>query len=421
MSEKFDAIIVGAGPGGCAASYSLVRMGFTVLMLERGKYPGAKNVMGGRLYTHALNRLIPNFWKEAPVERKVTREKLTFLCDKASVTLDFSDEELLEPPNSFTLLRAKFDQWFANKAAEAGATLVPNIRVDDLLWKDKKVSGIVAGSDKIEASIVIAADGAVSLMAEKAGLKKFGVKQFALGMKEIIELPERAIEERFNLAGEEGAAQLFVGRCTKNIPGGGFIYTNKSSLSVGIVLYLNNLIESKIEAHEIIRDFNSNPAVAKFIEGGKIVEYSAHVIPEASRTKLFTDGMLVVGDAAGLLVNSGVTLRGMDMAIASGAAAAEASKKALEKQDFSKKSLSYYEHLLKNDFVLRDKETFKRAPEFLRNERLYSLYPDMACRLFHRLALVKGEKKRVLDEFLEETGGKSSRIILDLIKAMRAL
>src|SRR5574340_971421 len=136
MSEKFDVIIVGAGPGGCASAYSLAKMGFNVLILERGKYPGAKNVMGGRMYAHALDRLIPGFWKEAPVERRVTREKLTLLCNKASVTFDFQDEELLEPPNSFTILRAKFDQWFAGKAVEAGATLVSNIRVDDLLWKD---------------------------------------------------------------------------------------------------------------------------------------------------------------------------------------------------------------------------------------------------------------------------------------------
>src|SRR3990172_4933753 len=166
MSEKFDAIIVGSGPGGSSAAYSLAKMGLNVLMLERGKYPGAKNVMGGRMYAHALNRLIPGFWKEAPVERAVTREKITLLCKKASVTLDFQDEGLFDTPNSFTILRAKFDQWFANKAVEAGATLVPNIRVDDLLWKDKRIAGIVAGSDKIEASIVIAADGAVSLMAE---------------------------------------------------------------------------------------------------------------------------------------------------------------------------------------------------------------------------------------------------------------
>lgn len=421
MSEKFDVIIVGAGPGGCAAAYSLAKMGFNVVILERGKYPGAKNVMGGRLYAHALDRLIPGFWKEAPVERMVTREKMTLLCDRASVTLDFEDEELVEPPNSFTILRAKFDQWFANRAVEAGAMLVPNIRVDDILWKNKRVAGIVAGADTLETNVVIAADGAVSLMAEKAGLSKFDVKEFAIGMKEIIELPEQIIEDRFNLAGEEGAAQLFIGQCTKQIPGGAFLYTNRTSLSLGIVVYIDRLIERKIEAHEIIREFNSNPAVAKLIAGGKIVEYSAHVIPEASRTGLFTDGMLVVGDAAGLLVNSGITLRGMDMAIASGAAAAEASKNALEKNDFSKKSLSYYENLLKNDFVLKDADTFKRAPEFLQNERLYSLYPELACRLFYRLARVKGEKKRAFDELLEETKGNRVRMLLDIIRGMRSI
>ena len=421
MSEKFDAIIVGAGPGGCAAAYSLAKMGFNVLIVERGKYPGAKNVMGGRMYAHALNRLIPEFWKEAPVERMVTREKLTLLCNKASVTIDFQDEELLVPPNSFTLLRAKFDQWFANRVVEAGATLVSNIKVDDLLWKEKQVAGIVAGTDKIEANMVIAADGAVSLISEKAGLKRFEVKQFALGMKEIIELPEKTIEDRFNLSGGEGAAQLFVGQCTKEIPGGGFVYTNRTSLSVGIVVYIDRLIEKKIDSHEILREFNQNPAVAKLIEGGKILEYSAHVIPETSRSGLFTDGMLVVGDAGGLVVNSGITLRGMDMAIASGAAAAEAVKNAIEKNDFSKECLSYYEDLLKNDFVLKDITTFKKAPEFLQNDRLYTLYPEIACRLFHRLASVEGPKRRAFDELLEETKGNKMKMILDMIKGMRSI
>lgn len=421
MSEKFDVIIVGAGPAGSAAAYSLAKMGFNVLMIERGKYPGAKNVMGGRMYAYALNRLIPEFWKEAPIERKVTREKLTLQGEKASITLDFMDEELREPPNSYTILRGKFDQWFAGKAVEAGATLVSSIRVDDLIRENNRITGIVAGTDRIQANVVIAADGAVSLLSEKAGLKKFDVLQFALGIKEIIELPEKTIEERFNLASGEGAAQLFVGHCTKGIPGGGFIYTNKTSLSVGIVVYINSLIEKKIESHELIREFNTNPAVAALIEGGKILEYSAHVIPETSRSELFTDGMLVVGDAGGLIVNSGITLRGIDMAIASGVAAAEAVKKAAQENDFSKQSLSYYEELLKRDFVLQDKETFKKAPEFLQNERLYTLYPEFVCRLFHRLVLVDGPKKRAFDELLEESKGNRIQMFLDMLRGMRSL
>ena len=421
MSEKFDVIIVGAGPAGSAAAYSLAKMGFNVLMIERGKYPGAKNVMGGRMYAYALNRLIPEFWKEAPIERKVTHEKLTLQGGKASITLDFMDEELREPPNSYTILRGKFDQWFAGKAVEAGATLVSSIRVDDLIWENNRITGIVAGTDSIQANVVIAADGAVSLLSEKAGLKKFDVLQFALGIKEIIELPEKTIEERFNLASGEGAAQLFVGHCTKGIPGGGFIYTNKTNLSVGIVVYINSLIEKKIESHELIREFNTNPVVAALIKGGKILEYSAHVIPETSRSELFTDGMLVVGDAGGLTVNSGITLRGIDMAIASGVAAAETVKKAAQENDFSKQSLSYYEELLKRDFVLQDIETFKKAPEFLQKERLYTLYPEFVCRLFHRLVLVDGPKKRAFDELLEESKGNRIQMFLDMLRGMRSL
>lgn len=422
MTEKVDVVIVGAGPAGSAAAYSLAKMGYHVVMVERGKYVGAKNMFGGRMYSHALNRLIPNFWKEAPVERQVVREKTTLLCDEASVTIDFQDKELLNPPNSFTLLRAKFDKWFADKAVEVGATLIPNIRVDSLLWKDNKIAGVVAGPDTLEANVVIAADGAVSSMAEKAGLTKFHPKDFAIGMKEIIELPERVIEDRFNLSGEEGAAQFLIGHCTKGIVGGGFIYTNRSSISVGLVVNTRHLMEGRVEAQELMGQFNMNPLIEKLIAGGKIVEYSAHVVPEGGRgTELFTDGLLAVGDAGGLLVNSGVTTRGMDYAIASGIAAAETVRLAFEKDDFSKKGLSDYESRLKKDFVLRDKDTFRGVPEFLLNPRLYSLYPDIICRIFHRLALVRGEKDRIFDLIKEETKGKKIWILSDLIRGARAL
>ncbi len=153
-----------------------------------------------------------------------------------------------------------------------------------------------------------------------------------------------------------------------------------------------------------------------------MVEYSAHVVPEVGRnTRLFTDGLLAVGDAGGLLVNSGVTIRGMDFAVASGIAAAETLKGAFEKNDFSKKSLSDYEYRLKKDFVLRDKDTFRRVPEFLLNPRLYSLYPDLICRIFHRLALVDGEKDRIFDLIKEETKGNRIQILSDLIRGARAL
>lgn len=418
--EKFDVIVVGAGPGGSAAAYSLAKMGFNVLIIERGKYPGAKNMTGGRMYAYALNKLIPEFWKEAPVERAVTKERITMQGGGSSITIDFQDEKLLDSPNSFTILRAKFDPWLAQKAVDAGAILIPGIKVDDLLWEDGKVAGIIAGPDKIKANVVIAADGAVSLISEKAGLKKFESKEFAIGIKEVIELSEKTIEERFNLAKGEGAAHLFLG-CTESIQGGGFVYTNKSSLSVGIVLQLDKLIGSGEEAFDVFCKFKKNLLVSKMIEGGKEVEYSAHVIPEGSRSELAAGGILIVGDAAGFVVNTGLTVRGIDMAIASGIVAAEAIKKASEEGDFSKESLSLYEQLIKKDSTLGDLETFKGMPEFLRNERLYALYPELICKLFRNVSVVGGPKKKLSRELIELTKGKKIAIILDLIGGLRSL
>ena len=203
--------------------------------------------------------------------------------------------------------------------------------------------------------------------------------------------------------------------------GGGFIYTNRDTVSVGVVVQIDSLAGSRIEAHEVLNSFNDNPAIKRLIEGGRLLEYSAHVIPEPGRSGLFTDGLLAVGDAAGLVLNSGFTLRGMDMAIASGMAAAEAVIKAREKGDFSKETLSCYETLLKEDFVLKDLHTFRRSPEFLRNKRLYKSYPPLLCDLFHGLFKVRGPKKRLWDELMEVTAGQRADIIMDFIRGLRAM
>ncbi|MFQ6073055.1 MAG: FAD-dependent oxidoreductase [Methanosarcinales archaeon] len=430
MNEKFDVAIVGAGPSGCAAAYSLAKEGFQVLLVERGKYAGSKNLMGGRMYTHALNRLIPDFWKSAPVERYVINETLNFLTEDSSISFEFKSQKLGgKIPNSFTLLRAKFDQWFASKAEEAGAMLIPNIRVDDILWESGKVSGIVAGTDQLQSDVVIVADGAVSLLAEKAGLKKeFKPSQYGIGIKEVIELPRETIEDRFNLEGEEGSANLFIGHCTKSpsIRGGGFLYTNKNSLSLGIVALIDQIMEKKIEFHSLIEDFKLHPKVKNLIKDGKVVEYSAHALPEYINLKpqLYTDGLMVVGDAAGFVLNNGFTQRGMDFAIASGIAAAETVKFASEKGDFSKQTLSYYEKLLNQSFVLKDLNTFKNAPNFLENPRLYSIYPKLACGIFENIFKVDGTpKKRILDTVRKEMKNRINILILmkDLINGVRSI
>ena len=84
-SEKFDVIVVGAGPAGTACALTVQQGGLNVLLIERGEYPGAKNVMGGVLYRKQMEELIPEFWKEAPYERPVIEQRF-WMMDKRGIS-----------------------------------------------------------------------------------------------------------------------------------------------------------------------------------------------------------------------------------------------------------------------------------------------------------------------------------------------
>ncbi len=396
--ERFTAVVVGAGPAGSTAAMVLAREGHDVLLVEKGAFPGSKNMFGGRMYCHALDRILPGFCKEAPIERVVAREIVTFLHGGKAVSLGCHNPDWANPPfHSVILLRAEFDAWLASKAEEAGAVLASNIRVDELLTREGRIAGIRAGEDEILADVVIAADGVNSLLAQKAGLAKmFSPRQVATGMKQMIELPEDTICDRFQLEGNAGAVQLFVGECTGGMQGGGFLYTNKNSISLGLVVSASALQRSSQRAPDLLENFKQNPEIIPLIEGGKVVEYSAHLIPEAGvgmMPRLYGDGVIVVGDAAGFVLNLGTVIRGMDFAIASGEAAARAVIGAKERGDFSGSSLSCYADFLKHSFVLKDLETYRNTPEFLENRRLYEKYPGLLTSIFTDVFSVDGSPR----------------------------
>ena len=148
MSTDYDVIIVGAGPAGTAAAYSLAKNGHQVLILERGKEPGSKNVYGGRIYPYSLAKLIPDFADDAPIERNITKESIMFMTEKSSFQTNFSSDQSVN--HGFTAFRSKFDSWFAQKAVEAGAELFPEIKVDDVIFDENRfITGIKSGEDEI--------------------------------------------------------------------------------------------------------------------------------------------------------------------------------------------------------------------------------------------------------------------------------
>lgn len=429
MKQRFDAIVVGAGPAGCACGYKLAKAGLQVLVVERGKFAGAKNMWGGAFYGPTLSELLPNFWEEAPIERFIAGNKFSFLTQDACLSTEFTTKKFRQLPyNGFSVLRSKFDRWFASKVEQAGAIVATSLQADGLLRDGKQVVGIRAGGDELPANVVIACDGVNSTLAQEAELRgEISPRNIKQGIKEVIELPAKTIEQRFNLTGNEGIAWEFVGYCTKGLPGGAFIYTNKESLSVGIVVQLSALAEKGVKANDLLNEFKGHPAVANLLDGGKLVEYSAHLIPVSGMDMmptLYTDGFLVAGDAAAFVVGTGLILEGANFAVASGEAAAETVIRAKEKDNFSASSLAYYQELLKQSFVLKDLRTFRKAPHFLENPRIYSTYPEFACDLAERIFTNDGKPRKRVWQLLRETmKGRISlaQIASDLIKGKGAL
>lgn len=398
--EIFDALVVGGGLAGLSAAYTLAQEGKEVVVLDRGDYSGAKNLTGGRLYVSPIRDLFPDLWKKAPFQRAVTREDICIMDAESSVNIAYDGPELGgERPQSYTVLRGTFDKWLAKQASRKGAMIVPNTRVDSVIEKDGQVVGVrTEAGEELYAHVVIAADGALSFTAQSAGMKKpFEDKDYAVGVKEVVELDERTIDDRFNLAPGEGCARLFLGDASMGKFGGGFLYTNKSSISLGIVVGIRDMEKAGVTAPEMFEHFKQRPEIQRLLEGGETAEYGAHVISEAGKgafSQLYGDGILVAGDAAGFTMNIGLLVRGMEYAMASGYYAAKATLDACHAQDYSAKTLSVYERMICESFVGKDFENFKEAPAVLNHPYIFEEMPKLACNVFGDLFAVPADTEK---------------------------
>ncbi|WP_025324343.1 FAD-dependent oxidoreductase [Deferrisoma camini] len=393
----FDVIVVGAGPAGVSAALEAARGGLRVALLERGAYPGAKNLMGGVLYTHVLAELIPDFRdRGAPLERHVVRRGMSLLSAEAEMSLGFRNHRWDRPPHnhSYTVLRARFDRWFAGVAEAEGVELLAGVVVDRVLKDGEgRAQGVAVrmpeGEDpsggELRAPLVILAEGANGMLAEAEGLRpRPSPRHMALGVKETLALPRETIEERFGLEGEQGVAWEYVGEATAGLRGAGFVYTNRDTLSVGVVVYASDLAASGLMPLDLLDRFKAHPAVAPLLKGGEVLEYGAHLIPETGYDRLpllFRDGVLLAGDAAGL-VSTGPSHEGANYAMASGRMAGQTAVAAHRAGDFSSALLAQYRRRLEDSFVLKDMVHHRAWPGFLeQNPHVLSRWPAAAAEM----------------------------------------
>jgi electron transfer flavoprotein-quinone oxidoreductase len=331
-----------------------------------------------------------------------------------AVTVDVRAEAWSEPPfNGATTYRSEFDAWLAGKAVEAGATLVTSTTAVGLLRNER---GAVVGirTDRpdgdIGAEVVIACDGVNSFLAKEAGLyANFSSEHFTLGAKEVLTLGKEEIDRRFGLVDRQGIDIEMIG-VTKGIAGGGFLYTNLDTVAVGVVVNVEALAKSGTRPEELIAGVKAHPAIAPYLRGAELHEYSAHLIPEGgydAMPELSTDGMLVAGDAGGFCLAAGLFLEGVNFAIGSGRAAAETAVAAIAAGDTTKAGLSGYRRRINQNFVLADHKKMRRAPGLVLSDRMQSQYADLICDVAQELftganptpkpglrAIVRQERKR---------------------------
>ncbi len=404
MAEKFDSVVVGAGPAGIAAAYTMAKAGLNVIVLERGEKPGAKNMFGGVIFRHHTEKLAPEFWKTAPVERHVVEYQYWLLSKESHLLLSHRNQKFNGQYNAFTVHRAKFDPWFAKLAEDAGAVIINRTTADDVVKEDGRIVGVKTDRGDILADVIIAADGVNSMLSKQAGLREeLPPDAVVLAVKEVIAVPKQKIEERFNLGPDEGVAALLVGWG----PGmhAGFMYTNRDTISLGIAINLRDLGDSGQRPQVMFEEFKNHPSIAPLIKDGELKEYSAHLIPEGGYdyvANIYTDGMLVVGDAA-MLVNA-INWEGTNLAMTSGIIAGETVIEAKKRNDFSARTLSRYRQRLEESFALKDLKKYRAVPKFFSsNPDFFTLYPETLNELFYMWHVVDDELKALKIKQMQAT------------------
>jgi len=364
--EHYEAVVVGAGPGGAAAAAALAEHGVETLVLERGVDAGSKNVSGGLLYAeesapYTIDKLFPGF-RDAASERPVDDYYIHNIAGNKVKTFDLRDIHENDTEWCDAVLRRTMDSWLAERVheltRETGGGLLTDVRVNGLLREGGEIVGVTCDElDPIRADLVVGADGVNSELARDAGLMDWEEPdEWFQGVKAVVDMPPEAINERFDIDDEEGVAHLFSGDLFDGVRGGGFLYTNEDSLSIGTVFHLDSLAEEEAEPHELLNSLLTHPLLDQWFQGEyEELEYSAKLVPDSKKVahpSPHRGRLLLVGDAAGQMQAQGPIIKGMNHAVTAGGLAAEAYADAKTRGD-TRLAGKLYQQKLEDEGVMK--------------------------------------------------------------------
>ena len=377
--EHYEAVVVGAGPGGAAAAATLAQHGVETLVLERGVDAGSKNVSGGLIYAeesapYTIDQLFPGF-REGAAERPVDEYYIHNIADEKVETFDLHDIHHHDTEWCDAVLRRKMDSWLAERVhemtRETGGGLLTGVRANGLLREGGKIVGVTFDElDPITADVIIAADGVNSELARDAGLMDWEEPEdWFQGVKAVVDMPPEAINERFDVADDEGVAHLFSGDLFEGVRGGGFLYTNEDSLSIGTVFHLDSLSVERAEPHELLDSLLTHPLLAQWFQSEYHErEYAAKLVPDSKKVahpSPHRGRLLLVGDAAGQMQAQGPIIKGMNHAVTAGGLAAEAFAEAKSRGNEEAAGTLYQQKLETEGVMDQLRPTRYRATRFL--------------------------------------------------------
>ncbi len=400
---EVDVLFVGAGPASLAGALRLRQLidrhnaeanggrkleEITIAVIEKGREIGSHIISGAVMDIRPLEELLPDFRERgAPLESEVTEEDVSYLTERFKIK-----SPVIPPPldnhGKYVVSLNKLIRWLGPIVEEADVMLIPEFPGAELLYDGDRVIGVRTGDrgigkdgekkDNFAPGADIFAKVTVLGEGSRGSLTKKHVERlkldegrnpqvYAAGVKEIWELPKGRVTPGFvmHTLGYPLPNDTF---------GGGFVYGMQNDLlDIGLVVGLDYQ-DPYTDPHRLFQKFKQHPAIAKMLEGGKMLYYGAKTIPEGglfSQPKYHGDGFLIIGDSASFLNSQ--KLKGIHMAMKSGMLAAEAILEALIADSYDDATLSKFEALIKESYVHKELYEVRNFHQAFRHGRRWGL------------------------------------------------